>query len=147
MPHRETRPLYALMLRLLAMLAVSVMFACVKWASERGVHVVESLFYRQLFGMPVALAGVMLGPGLGALKTRNLKGHISRSTIGTLGMVLNFSGYILLPLAEATTIGESDSQGTASCSINPSASAALRRPNWSYARKHSSRTSRPAKRR
>lgn len=105
MPHRETRPLYALTLRLLAMLAVSVMFACVKWASERGVHIVESLFYRQLFSMPVALTGVILGPGLGALKTRNLFGHISRSTLGTLGMVLNFGGYILLPLAEATTIG------------------------------------------
>jgi hypothetical protein len=31
--------------------------------------------------------------------------HISRATLGTIGMVLNFGGYILLPLAEATTIG------------------------------------------
>lgn len=104
-PHRETRPIYALSLRLLSMLAVSIMFASVKWASEHGAHIVETLFYRQLFGVPVALAGVMLGPGLGALKTRHLSGHISRATLGSLGMVLNFGGYILLPLAEATTIG------------------------------------------
>lgn len=87
------------------MLAISIMFACVKWASERGVHIIETLFYRQLFGVPVALASVMMGPGLAALKTRHIAMHISRSTLGTLGMVLNFGGYILLPLAEATTIG------------------------------------------
>ena len=37
--------------------------------------------------------------------TKNIHKHISRSALGTLGMVLNFGGYILLPLAEATTIG------------------------------------------
>lgn len=102
---RETRPFLALGLRLLAMLALSMMFACVKWASERGVNIVETLFYRQLFCMPVALVGIMIGPGLGALKTRHMSGHISRSALGTIGMILNFGGYILLPLAEATTIG------------------------------------------
>lgn len=105
MPHRETRPIYAVTLRLLAMLAGAIMFASVKWLSEHGVHIVETLFFRQLFGIPIALAGVMLGPGLGALKTRNFSGHVSRATLGSLGMVLNFGGYILLPLAEATTIG------------------------------------------
>ncbi|MDQ4421310.1 DMT family transporter [Sphingobium sp. DEHP117] len=100
-----SRPLYALTLRLLSMLAVSIMFASVKWLSEHGVNIVESLFYRQLWGMPIALAGVMMGPGLAALKTRHLGGHVSRATLGSMGMVLNFGGYILLPLAEATTIG------------------------------------------
>lgn len=104
-PHHETRPFFALTLRLLAMLTVSIMFACVKWASERGVHIVESLFYRQLFGMPVALVGVMMGPGLAALRTKHIGLHISRASLGSMGMVLNFGGYILLPLAEATTIG------------------------------------------
>ncbi len=104
-PHRETRPHYALALRLMAMLAAALMFASVKWASEHGVHIVETLFYRQLFGMPIALAGVMMGPGLAALKTKNFRGHVSRSLLGSVGMVLNFGGYILLPLAEATTIG------------------------------------------
>lgn len=101
----ETRPFLAIGLRLVAMLAVSIMFACVKWASERGVHIVETLFYRQLLGMPVAIAGVMMGPGISALRTRHIGLHISRATLGTIGMVLNFGGYILLPLAEATTIG------------------------------------------
>lgn len=103
--HHETRPFLAIGLRLLAMLTITIMFACVKWASERGVYIVETMFYRQLFGMPVALAGVMIGPGLAALKTRNIGLHIGRSALGTFGMVLNFGGYILLPLAEATTIG------------------------------------------
>lgn len=103
--HHETRPFLAITMRLLSMLAVSIMFACVKGASERGVHIVESLFYRQLLAMPVALTGVMMGPGLGALRTRHIGLHISRSALGTFGMILNFGGYILLPLAEATTIG------------------------------------------
>lgn len=100
-----SRPLYALMLRLLSMMAVSIMFASVKWLSEHGVNIIETLFYRQMLGMPIALAGVMMGPGLAALKTQNLGGHISRAMLGSMGMVMNFGGYILLPLAEATTIG------------------------------------------
>ncbi|HUP66828.1 MAG TPA: EamA/RhaT family transporter, partial [Sphingomicrobium sp.] len=38
----------AIMLRLAAALSLAVMFAGVKWVSQRGVSVVESLFYRQL---------------------------------------------------------------------------------------------------
>lgn len=102
---RQSRPLYALTLRLLAMLAISVNFACVKWVSDRGVHMVETLFYRQLFSLPVAMAALMIGPGLASIRTRNFGLHASRTTIGMIGMALNFTGVILLPLAEATTIG------------------------------------------
>lgn len=99
------RPLYALTLRLLAALAISVNFACVKWASDRGVHVVETVFYRQLFSLPLAVFALMIGPGLASIRTQKLGMHASRTLIGMTGMTLNFAAVILLPLAEATTIG------------------------------------------
>jgi len=102
---QETRPLYALTLRLLAAVAISVNFACVKWVSDRGVHLVETLFYRQLLSLPLALFVVMIGPGLASLRTRHLGMHVSRTLVGMTGMLLNFGAVILLPLAEATTIG------------------------------------------
>lgn len=102
---QETRPLYALTLRLLAAVAISVNFACVKWVSDRGVHLVETLFYRQFLSLPLALFVVMIGPGLASLRTRHLGMHVSRTLVGMTGMLLNFGAVILLPLAEATTIG------------------------------------------
>lgn len=95
----------AMGLRLLAMIATAVMFALVKWLSEHGVNLVETLFYRQLLQLPVALIVLLMGPGLGVLRTRRIGAHFSRTAMGMLGMVLNFGAFILLPLAEATAIG------------------------------------------
>jgi len=103
--HGETRPFLAMGLRIIAMLAISVMFACAKWSSERDANIVEILFYRQLFALPVAVGSLFLGPGLAALRTPHKSLHLSRSVFGMISMVLSFLGYILLPLAEATTIG------------------------------------------
>jgi len=92
-------------LRLLAMLMISFMYACVKWASERGVHIVEILFYRQIFSLPVVVVTLALGPGLAVLRTSRLGAHAGRTMVGMVGMVLNFGAVILLPLAEAMSIG------------------------------------------
>lgn len=102
--HGEDRPLYALGIRLLSMLAISLMFAGVKLASERGVHVVETLFFRQLLSLPVVLIGLWMGPGLASVRTKNIGAHAGRTVLGMSGMVLNFVSFTMLPLAEATTI-------------------------------------------
>jgi drug/metabolite transporter (DMT)-like permease len=104
-PMREERPLFAIGLRLLAMFCISIMFASVKLLDARGVHIVESLFYRQAIALPVVFAWVCFTDGPGAVRTRRIGTHASRTTLGLLGMVLNFGSYILLPLTEATTIG------------------------------------------
>jgi len=101
----DSRPLYAIGLRLLAMLMISIMFAAVKWLSEQGVNIVETMFYRQLFALPVAFVSLMLGPGLAGLRTNRIGAHLRRSCVGTTGMILNFGAVILLPLTEAMTIG------------------------------------------
>ncbi|NWK94746.1 EamA family transporter [Sphingobium lactosutens] len=102
---RPHRPLFAIALRLTAVICLSVMFITVRLASEHGVHVVESLFYRQALALPVVLAWVAMAGGLQTIRTRRIRIHASRMMLGLTGMLLNFLSYILLPPAEAATIG------------------------------------------
>lgn len=98
-------PLAGISLRLLTALLLAVMFALVKVASERGVHLVESLFYRQIGSALCATALVVSGPGMGSLRTRRVGAHSVRMVLGMTAMALNFLAMILLPIAEATAIG------------------------------------------
>ena len=104
-PARPHRPLFAIALRLTAVICLSVMFITVRLASERGVHVVESLFYRQALALPVVALWLMSAGGLATVRTKRIGVHASRMAIGLTGMCLNFLSYILLPPAEAATIG------------------------------------------
>jgi drug/metabolite transporter (DMT)-like permease len=101
----EQRPLAGIALRLLTALLLAVMFALVKLASTRGVNVIESLFYRQCGTAAAATAFVAVGPGFASLKTQRVWAHVGRMALGLSAMGLNFLAFILLPLAEATTIG------------------------------------------
>ena len=48
----------------------SLMSGLMKLAAEAGVTAPEMMFYRAIFGLPVVLAWVMMGPGLKAIATR-----------------------------------------------------------------------------
>ena len=98
------RPLLALTIRLGAIAALATMSALIKLASERGIHLLEIMFWRQFITLPIALAWVMATGGIGLLATRRPGTHMLRGLYGTIGMVLNFGAVILLPLAEATTL-------------------------------------------
>lgn len=99
------KPLLAIGLRLLAALAVSLMFATGKVLAGRGVHLIEILFYRQLFAVPIVCTLVLITGSMASMKPNRLRWHAARTTVGVIAMGLNFAGMILLPLAEATTIG------------------------------------------
>jgi drug/metabolite transporter (DMT)-like permease len=101
----EQRPLAGIALRLITALLLAVMFALVKLASTRGVHVVESLFYRQIGSAVCAVGLVAAGPGFASLRTRRIGAHVGRMGLGMTAMALNFVAMIMLPLAEATAIG------------------------------------------
>ena len=101
----EQRPLAGIALRLLTALLLAAMFALVKLAASRGVHLVESLFYRQIGSALCAIALVAAGPGFASLRTRRIGAHVGRMALGIIAMALNFLAMILLPLAEATAIG------------------------------------------
>ena len=99
------RPLAGILARLGAVVALAVMFALVKLVTARGVSIVETVFYRQLFALPVIGTWIALGPGRAALRTARPRAHVVRMVLGLTAMALNFWGYSLLPLAEATVIG------------------------------------------
>jgi drug/metabolite transporter (DMT)-like permease len=91
-------------LRLLAMASLSLMFVLVKLIAESGVHILESLFWRQAVVIPLVFAWSLSHGGIASLKTRRIGAHARRATMGLIGMACNFGGMIFLPMAEATTI-------------------------------------------
>lgn len=100
----EARPLMGIMLRLAAMAVLGVMFALVKLAAAHGVHLVESLFWRQLAGLPAVILWLWWTGKLHDVRTKNPAAHGLRSVLGLCAMALNFAAMTMLPMAEATTI-------------------------------------------
>ena len=101
----EDRILSAVALRLLSAALFSCMNLLIKLAEAGGAVLPEILFFRQ-FGAAVLVAGVVTaGPGFASLKTHRMPAHLLRCAIGLTAMALTFSAILLLPLAEATTIG------------------------------------------
>lgn len=100
----EARPLLGIMLRLGAMAALGIMFTLVKLAGAHGVHVIESLFWRQLAGLPAVVLWLLATGKLNEVRTRRPGAHAIRATLGLTSMALNFSAMLLLPMALATTI-------------------------------------------
>lgn len=91
-------------LRLLAMLSLSVMFVLVKYIDAAGIHLVESLFWRQALVLPLLAVWALAHGGLSMFATKRIGIHARRAMMGLTGMALNFGGMIFLPMAEATTI-------------------------------------------
>ena len=101
---RRDQTLYGIMLRLAAVAAFSVMNVLIKLAEGQGAHLAELLFFRQTFALPVVLAWLAMGPGLGAIRTQRIGAHLSRAVLGLISMCFVFSTILFLPLAEATTL-------------------------------------------
>lgn len=91
-------------LRLLAMVSLSLMFVLVKLIDEAGIHILESLFWRQAVVIPIVFAWAVSHGGIASLRTQRIGAHARRATMGLIGMACNFGGMIFLPMAEATTI-------------------------------------------
>lgn len=103
-PARQDQILVGLGLRLLATALLATMTALVKYAESRGAALVETMFFRQAFAVPIVVAWIAAGPGLRTIATKRIGAHISRTIIGLVGMVFTFGTVLLLPLAEATTL-------------------------------------------
>ncbi|WP_285711929.1 DMT family transporter [Erythrobacter oryzae] len=99
------RPLLALFVRLLAAAALATMGMLVKLAGERGAHLVELIFWRQLTTTILLGAGLALTGRLALLRTERLPAHARRAAAGLFGMIFTYGAVLLLPLAEATTLG------------------------------------------
>ena len=99
------RPLLALGVRLLAAAALATMGMLVKLAGTRGAHLIELIFWRQLLTLVLLGGGMALAGRLALLKTQRLPAHARRAASGLVGMIFTYGAVLLLPLAEATTLG------------------------------------------
>jgi len=99
------RPLLALFVRLIAAFALATMGMLVKLAGERGAHLMELIFWRQLLTAVLLGGGLALMGQLALLKTRRIGAQARRASSGLFGMVFTYGAVLLLPLAEATTLG------------------------------------------
>ncbi|MDC8755111.1 DMT family transporter [Erythrobacter sp. sf7] len=98
------RPLLALGVRLLTAAALATMAMLVKLAGERGAHLIELIFWRQLLATVLLGTGLALTGRLALLRTNRLGAHARRAATGLLGMLFTYGAVLLLPLAEATTL-------------------------------------------
>ncbi|MGH6786035.1 MAG: DMT family transporter [Novosphingobium sp.] len=99
------RPLFALMLRLVAVAVLASLFALVKYTVESGVAFAEVLFWRQVLTVPILLGWLAARGEVARLRTARLGAHARRAASGTFGMTLTFGAPLLLPLAVSTTLG------------------------------------------
>ena len=91
-------------LRVGAATSFAFMGATIKLAAEHGVSLAETAFYRFAFGLPPLLIWIALTGSFGSWRTARPLAHLWRGTLGLSTMVVAFSGVMLLPLAEATTL-------------------------------------------
>ncbi len=96
------RPLFALLIRLAAILALATMAMFVKLASESGIHIAEILFWRQFITIPLLGGWLLLTRQTALFRTQRPGMHAKRALYGMTGMVLLFAALTLLPLAEST---------------------------------------------
>lgn len=99
------RPLLAMTLRLGAVAVLATLTMTVKYTVDSGVAFVEVLFWRQIATVPILLGWLAWRREVGRLRTRRLPAHFRRALMGAVGMAFTFGAPVLLPLAEATTLG------------------------------------------
>lgn len=104
-PARADRPLLGLGLRAASMALLATMFMLIKLAGDAGVKPPEVMFWRQSVSVLILLPALLLSGNLGVLRTRRMASHARRAVTGTFGLLCNVSAAMLLPLAEATTLG------------------------------------------
>lgn len=99
------RPLLAMGLRLAAVAVLATLTMMVKYTVESGVAFPEVLFWRQIITVPILLGWLAMRGAVRRLGTRRLPAHFTRALMGAVGMGFTFGAPVLLPLAEATTLG------------------------------------------
>ncbi|MFM8941485.1 MAG: DMT family transporter, partial [Phenylobacterium sp.] len=93
-----------ILLRVLAMALMALLAAIVKFCAERGVPVLEIIFFRNAFAFIPVLLYIWKTTGFGVLRTRRPGAHLVRSAVGLTGMVCGFTAVSLLPLTQSTAI-------------------------------------------
>ena len=97
-------PALGILLRVLAMALLAMLAAIVKACAERGVPVLEIIFFRNAFAFIPVMLYIWRTSGFGVLRTRRPGAHLTRSAVGLTGMICGFTAVSLLPLTQSTAI-------------------------------------------
>jgi drug/metabolite transporter (DMT)-like permease len=97
-------PALGILLRVLAMALMAMLAAIVKACAERGVPVLEIIFFRNAFAFIPVMLYIWRTSGFGVLRTRRPGPHLTRSAVGLTGMICGFTAVSLLPLTQSTAI-------------------------------------------
>lgn len=92
-------------LRLAAVAVLATLTMTVKYTVASGVAFPEVLFWRQIITVPILLGWLAAQGQTRRLRTERRPAHFRRALLGTVGMGFTFGAPVLLPLAEATTLG------------------------------------------
>lgn len=104
-PEPRVSPLVGIGLKVLSTMAFAVMAVLIKLIADR-YPVGEITFCRSFFALiPVFVWVAWRGQLTTVFRTRNIGGHILRSIVGTMAILLGFAALARLPLADATAIG------------------------------------------
>lgn len=101
----SNRPLLAMALRLAAVAVLATLTMSVKFTVDSGVAFPEVLFWRQILTVPILFGWLAMRGETARLRTKRLPAQFRRALLGALGMGFTFGAPVLLPLAEATTLG------------------------------------------
>lgn len=100
----QPRPVFALAVRFLSIICLSTMAMLVKLAGDHGVHLFEIMFWRLSVTIPLVVGWLAATGSLATLRTPRFGAHLRRAGLGVFGMSLMFGAFLMLPLAEATTL-------------------------------------------
>ena len=95
--------LLAIFLMIISVGVASGLDSVVKLVANQGMHPIQIVFFRNLFGLVVILP-IFLKFGFNQLRTKRLKFHVVRGGIQSTAMVSWFTAITLIPLAEATAL-------------------------------------------
>jgi drug/metabolite transporter (DMT)-like permease len=98
-------PLYGIFLCLASTVGFTLMGAMVRYVGDR-IPLGELVFARNFVVLvPLALVLAIRGRLGKTIRTKNLRGHVTRSFANIASIFCNYGGLIRIPLAEATAIG------------------------------------------
>ena len=83
---------------------ISANDAVIKSLIGEGVHPIEIVFFRNLFGA-LALAPLYVRLGIGALRTQRFGFHLFKNCLQTVSIVAYFWSLAFIPLADAAALG------------------------------------------
>ena len=95
--------LLAILLMIMSVGVASGLDSIVKLVANAGMHPIQIVFFRNLFGL-TALLPLFLQTGFFQLRTKRLSFHILRGGIHSFAMISWFTAITLIPLAEATAL-------------------------------------------